>query len=107
MHYPGTGMRRGMVWMVEKKIVHHVLDMGFEQVEIPVRVKFEFEVKEGVLIPDTVSKETLYNQNAIEKRYPKLRLNSLDRAIEKTVENEIMEYLKQCGFLLDKSNGGT
>jgi len=32
-------MRRGMVWMVEKKIVHHILDMGFELVEIPVRVK--------------------------------------------------------------------
>ncbi len=28
-----------MVWMVEKKIVHHILDMGFELVEIPVRVK--------------------------------------------------------------------
>ena len=44
-------MRRGMVWMVEKKIVHHVLDMGFEQVEIPVRVNFEFEVMEVAACP--------------------------------------------------------
>jgi hypothetical protein len=43
-------MRRGTVWLVEKKIVRHVLDMGFEHVEIPVRVKFEFEVKEGVFV---------------------------------------------------------
>ncbi len=28
-----------MVWMVEKKIVHHVLDMGFEQVEIVEKAK--------------------------------------------------------------------
>ena len=107
MHSPGTDLRRGMVWVIEKKIVHHVLDMGFERVEIPVRVKFEFEVMEGVLVPDTLSKETLYNQNAIAKRFPMVRLPLLDREIEKTVENEIMEYLKQCGFLRDKSNGAT
>ena len=65
MHSPETGMRKGMVWMVEKKIVQHVLDMGFERVEIPVRVKFEFEVKEGVFVPDTISKETLYNHKAM------------------------------------------
>jgi hypothetical protein len=45
--------------MVEKKILNHVLDMGFECVEIPVRIKFEFEVKERVFVPDTLSKETL------------------------------------------------
>lgn len=49
-------MRRGMVWVVENKIVHHVLYMGFERVEIPVRVKFEFEVKEGVFVSGSLSK---------------------------------------------------
>jgi len=107
MHSPGTGMRRGMVWVVEKKIVHHILDMGFERVEILVRVKFEFEVIEGVLVPNTLSKETLYNQNAVAKRFPKVRLPLLDREIEKTVEDEIMEYLRQCGLLRDKSHDTT
>ena len=90
--------------MVEKKIVHHVLDMGFERVEIPVRVKFEFEVMEGILVPNTLSKEILYNQNAVEKRYPELSMLSIDSAIEKTVENEIMEYLRQCGILEEKTH---
>ena len=107
MHSPGTGLRRGMVWVVEKKIVHHVVDMGFERVEIPVRVKFEFEVMEGVLVPNTLTKETLYNQNAVAKRFPKLKLPFLDREIEKTVENEIMEYLGGCGLLRDKSHDTT
>ena len=107
MHSPGTGMRRGMVWVVEKKIVHHILDMGFERVEIPVRVKFEFEVKEGVLVSNTLSKKTLYNQNAVAKRFPKVRLPLLDREIEKTVEDEIMEYLRQCGLFRDKSHDTT
>jgi hypothetical protein len=96
-----------MVWVVEKKIVHHILDMDYEQVEIPVRVKFEFEVMEGILVPNTLSKETLYNRTAIEKRYPKVKLDSPDRAIERTVENEIMEYLRQCGLLQAKSDETT
>jgi hypothetical protein len=93
-----------MVWVVEKKIIRHILNMDFERVEISVRVKFEFEVVEGLLVPNTLSKEILYNQNAIEKRYPRLRLPVLDRAIEETVDNEIMEYLRQCGLLRDKSD---
>ncbi len=93
--------------MVEKKIVHHVLDMGFERLEIPVRVKFEFEVKEGVFVPDTLSKETLYNQKAILKRFPMVKLHSLEREIEKTVQDEIIDYLRRCGLLQDKSHDTT
>jgi hypothetical protein len=96
-----------MVWVVEKKIVHHVLHMGFERVEIPVRVKFEFEVKEGVLVPDTLSKETLYNRDAVANHFPIVRLPLLDREIEKTVGNEITDYLGQSGFLPDKPNDAT
>ena len=88
-----------MVWVVEKKVVRHVLDAGFERVDIPVRVKFEFEVVEGLLVPDSLSREILYNQKAIEKHYPEVRLDLVDKAIEETVENEITEYFKQCGFI--------
>ena len=98
-----TGLRVGMVWVVEKKIVHHILDIGFERVDIPVRVKFEFEVKEGLLVPETLSKEILYNQHALKKNYPALRQTALHRAIEELVENEIMAYLRESGFLYDKS----
>ena len=94
-----------MVWVVEKKIMHYELDMGFERVDIPVRVKFEFEVREGAFVPDTLTKEILYNKNAIEKQYPKIGLPSLDRAIGEMVEDEIMEYLRQCGLLPDKPRG--
>ena len=96
-----------MVWVVEKKIVHHVLDMGFERVEIPVRVKFEFEVKDGIVVSNSLSKEVLYNRNAIEKRYPEVRMPSLNSDIQKTVEDEIMEYLRQFGVVRDKSNEDT
>ena len=96
-----------MVWVVEKKIFRHILDMDFERAEIPVRVKFEFEVVEGSLVPDTLTKEILYNQDAIEKRYPKIKLSSLNHAIEEMVEDEIMAYLRRSGFFRDESTPTT
>ena len=90
-----------MVWLIEKKVFRHILDMGFERIEIPVRVKFEFEVVEGSFIPDSLTKEILYNQDVIERRYPKIKLSSLDSAIEEMIEVEIMEYLRRCEFLPD------
>ena len=91
-----------MVWVVEKQIMHYELDISFERVDIPVRVKFEFEVREGAFVPGTLTKKILYNKNAIEKQYPKIELSSLERGIGEMVENEIMEYLRQCGLLPDK-----
>jgi hypothetical protein len=90
-----------MVWLVEKKIFRYILDMGFERIEIPVRAKFEFEVVEGSFVPDSLTKEILYNQYAIKKRYSKINRSSLDRAIEEMVEDEIMQYFRQCGLLKD------
>jgi hypothetical protein len=103
MYFFRTGLRIGMVWLVEKKIFNHILDMGFERIEIPVRVKFEFEVAEGSFVSDSLTKDILYNHYAIEKLFPKIKRSSLDRAIEEMVEDEIMEYLRQCEFLPDKS----
>ncbi|MGD2125522.1 MAG: hypothetical protein PVG99_05540 [Desulfobacteraceae bacterium] len=88
-----------MVWLVEKKVVYHVLDLGYERVEIPIRVKFEFEVKEGAFVPESLSVHTLYNRKLLEKHYPRLKLDALESAISKTVEREISQHLKECGFL--------
>ena len=88
-----------MVWLLEKKIVRHCVDLGFERVEIPIRVKFEFEVKEGVMIPDTLSFQTLYNKKSLQNRYPQFNLAALDNDIETAVNNVLLEYIKDCGLL--------
>ena len=87
-----------MVWLVEKKVFYHLLDVGFESVNIPVRVKFEFEIEEGSFVPDSMSVETLYNRQALEKRYPNLKSELLDSAIDETVRNKIQKYLVESGF---------
>ena len=95
-----------MVWVVEKKVVHHMLGLGFERVDIPVRVKFEFEVENGSFVPDSLSTHTVYNRNALERRYPGLDVGSLEDSIEKTVKKGILEHLKKCGFLEGEDDSG-
>ena len=92
-----------MVWLLEKKIVRHCIDLGFERVEIPIRVKFEFEVKEGVVVPDTLTFQTLYNKKALQNRYPQLNFAALENDIETTVNDDLLEYIKECGFLIGEN----
>lgn len=87
-----------MVWLVEKKIVHHLLDLGFERIRIPIRLKFEFEVKGGALVPGSLCIKRLYNRQALERAYPRLNPISLEKSIERTVDFTIKAYLKECGF---------
>ena len=72
-----------MVWVVEKKVFYHILDLGFESVGIPIRVKFEFEVQDGSFVSDSLTSESLYNQQAIAKRYPGVRKDTLEHEIPK------------------------
>jgi hypothetical protein len=88
-----------MIRIVEKKVFHQILDMGFESVAIPVRVKFEFEVQEGSFVKDSLTVETLYNRQAVVKRYPGVKKDELELRIQDTVQHEIDRYLKDCGYL--------
>ena len=88
-----------MVWVLEKKVFYHILDMGFESVGIPVRVKFEFEVQEGAFVPDSLSTEHLYNLQAVEKQYPQVKTEILECDIKETIHREIEKYLIGNGFL--------
>jgi hypothetical protein len=88
-----------MVWLVEKKIFYHFLDLGFESIKIPIRVKFELEIRERALVPDSITKNILYNRPALERRYPNLDVVSLQKSIEKKVDSEIHKYLRACGYI--------
>ena len=91
-----------MVWLAEKKVFHHFLDLGFERVEIPIRVKFEFRLINGCLDPDSLTREILYNRAALHKRYPDLDSLKLEKSIEEKVDKEIMAYCQDSGFLKEE-----
>ena len=91
-----------MVWVAEKKVFHYFLDLGFERVNIPIRVKFEFKLAEGCLDPDSLSREILYNRAALHKRYPDLDGLKLEQAILEEVDKNIFAYFRECGFLKEE-----
>jgi hypothetical protein len=93
-----------MVWLVEKKIFYHVIDLGFETITIPIRVKFEFEVKEGAFVSDSMVIYTLYNKQVLEKRYPQLKTGGLDHSIDKVVKKRIRNYLMDSGLISEDLN---
>ena len=88
-----------MVWLLEKKVFHHILDLGYESVSIPIRVKFEFEVQEGQFVSDSLKYELLYNEDALLNRYSNLDAECLDKDIVRTVKKEIHTYLESNAFL--------
>jgi len=65
-------------------------------------VKFEFEVKEGNLVPDSLTKTMLYNKQLLERRYPNLDQASFQRSIERKVDNEIQKHLQEHGFIAEE-----
>ena len=88
-----------MVWMVEKKIFYHILDLGFERVTIPLRVRFEFEVRDGKLVDKSLSRQVLYNKGMLEKHFPKLDRDRVQKSIDRAVVKGIEAYLRHCGYL--------
>ena len=92
-----------MVWVVEKTVFYHILDMGFESVGIPVRVKFEFDVQEGRFLPDSLSVELLYNQQAVVRRYPGVKMDVLEKEVHTTIQREIRNYLQNRNYISDNT----
>ena len=91
------------MWLLDKKIFHHILDLGYEGVAIPVRVKFEFEIQEGKFVPNSLKFELLYNQDALLSRYPNINAERLDQDIDQTVKREIRCYLEDNGYLEEEA----
>ena len=88
-----------MVWLVDKKIIYHILDLGYERVKIPIRTKFEFEVREGVFVPGSLSIERLYNKDVLLNQFPNLQSELLEQDIDNTVKTQISNYLIDNGYL--------
>lgn len=87
-----------MLWAIDKKIVRHMLECDGQLVEIPIRVSFEYAIENGVLVDDTLSLKTLFNEAAVLKRFPSLNKDDLDEEIGASVRREINEHLALAGY---------
>ena len=82
-----------MVWVVDKKIVRHVLERDGRFAEVPVRASFEYESEDGKLVDGTLTTKTLYNEKNVLKVFPGLTAEELAAEIEETVDRDVREYI--------------
>ena len=82
-----------MVWVVDKKTVRHLLERDGKLLEIPVRVKFEYQYKDGKLVPGSIKTEKLYNQKGVVLRFPNIDVEDLESKIQESVERDIRDYI--------------
>lgn len=80
--------------VVDKKVVKHVLEAGDGLLEIPVRIAFEYEVESARFVDGSMSREYLFNRQAVLKHFPRIETERLDREIENVVDRSLEEYLR-------------
>lgn len=87
-----------MIWVVDKRIVRHLVEDGHRLAEVPVRVSFEYAVEEGAVVDGSLSLKTLYNKASVCRSFPGLDDEELEAEVQNTVERAIDEHLAMAGF---------
>ena len=87
-----------MIWIVDKKVVPHLIQAGGQLAEVPVRVSFEYAVEDGEVIDGSLSLNTLYNKGSVTRHFPSLDDEQLDEEVQATAERAVDEHLALCGF---------
>lgn len=87
-----------MIWIVDKKVVPHLIQARGQLAELPVRVKFEYAVEDGALVDGSLSLDTLYNRGSVTREFPELDDERLEQDVQETAERAVDEHLAMCGF---------
>ena len=87
-----------MLWVVDKKVIRHTIDAGTALVEVPIRIRFEYCVRDERFVEGTLKRDFLYNRPELLRRFPRLETSALDAEIEGTVDRTIVEHLMFAGY---------
>ncbi len=87
-----------LLWVVDKKIVRHLIECDGRMADVPVRVSFEYAVEEGSLVEDSLTFETLYDKATVCRCFSGIDEQELDEEVEVTVKRAIDEHLALCGL---------
>jgi len=87
-----------LIWVVDKKVVRHLIEHAGQLVELPIRVSFEYAVDEGTVVDGSLSLKTLYNKASVQKHLPTIDGDILEDEVQATVERSIDEHLAMSGF---------
>jgi hypothetical protein len=87
-----------LIWVVDKKVVRHLVQQDRQLAEVPVRVSFEYALEEGTVLDGSLSLKTLYNKEAVCRHFPEIDEQTLEEEVQATVERAIDEHLAMSGF---------
>jgi len=87
-----------VIWVVDKKVVRHLLTREGLLAELPLRVSFEYAVESGAVVDGSLSIEVLYNGRSVSRRFPEIKEDVLNLAVEKTANDAVCEHLALSGF---------
>ena len=87
-----------MLWVVDKKVVRHTIDVGAGLVEVPIRIRFEYCLREERFVDGTLTRDFLYNRPELLRRFPELQPGVVDADIERAVNRTMVEHLKFSGY---------
>ena len=89
-----------MIWVVDKKVVHHLVTHGDLLAEVPLRISFEYALDAQRVVEGTLSIKVLYNRPEVCRRFPTLDGERLEADVQKTAREAVSEHLKLSGFEL-------
>ncbi len=87
-----------MLWVVDKKVVKHALNVGVALVEVPIRIRFEFGLDDGCFAARSMQRDVLYNAEELLRRFPRLQRSALDAEIGRVADKALVEHLKFSGY---------
>ena len=87
-----------MLWVVDKKVVKHVIEAGSTLIEVPVRIRFEFSLADERFVSGSMKRTFVYNRRALLRRCPEIDADALDAEMDDVVDQTLLEHLKFAGY---------
>lgn len=87
-----------VIWIVDKKVVPHLIERNGQLAELPVRISFEYAVEDGEVVKGSLSMNTLYNKSSVTRHFPGMDGDCLEREVQATAERAVDEHLALCGY---------
>ncbi len=85
---------RGMIRVVEKKVIKHLVNTDHGLLEIPIRVHFEYSLESQLFVSGSMERRYLFNRQAALDRLPGVDVEQFDGEIEDAVDKNLIEHLK-------------
>ena len=83
-----------MISVVDKKVIKHLYTSGTTMVEVPIRLKFEYQLHDHTFVSGSMQREYLYNREALISHCPQIDIDLFEAQVMTVVDQSLMEHLR-------------